>query len=94
MTSKGFAMQNITYNIIYESGVASDAHIFSLNQISEDTRRTCFMRRWWSRRSGSGFSVFAFPTPADEIKRFAPVVRDVKLVYPDNWDVIDKWTLF
>ena len=74
---------------------ASDAHIFSLNQINEDTASDLLYAQMVVEAKWLGdFPVFAFPTPADEIKRYAPLYEDVKLVYPDNWDMIDKVNAF
>ena len=74
---------------------ASDAHIFSFNQISEDTASDLLYAQMVVEAKWLGdFPIFAFPTPADELKRCAPLFEDVKLVYPDNWDVIDKVDAF
>ena len=64
---------------------ASDAHIFSFNQMGEDTASDLLYAQMVVEAKWLGdFPVFAFPTLADEIKRFAPLYEDVKLVYPDN----------
>lgn len=73
----------------------SDAHIFSRNQISTDTASDLLYAQMVVEAKWLGdFPVFAFPTPDDEIKRFAPLYEDVKLVYPDNWSVVDKVDAF
>ena len=94
-TYQGSAMQILHTSSFMNQEFASDAHIFSLNQISEDTASDLLYAQMVVEAKWLGdFPVFAFPTPADKLKRYAPLYEDVKLVYPDNWDVIDKVDAF
>ena len=88
-------MQILHTTTFMDQEFASDAHIFSVNQISKDTASDLLYAQMVVEAKWLGdFPVFAFPAPADELKRCTPLFEDVKLVYPDDWGVIDEVNAF
>ena len=88
-------MQILHTTSFLDQEFASNAHIFSTDQISEDTASDLLYAQMVVEAKWLGdFPVFAFSPHADEIARCAPLYEDVKLVYPDNWDVIDNVNAF
>ena len=88
-------MQILHTTTFMDQEFASDAHIFSVNQISKDTASDLLYAQMVVEAKWLGdFPVFAFPAPADELKRCTPLFEDVKLVYPDDWGVIDDVNAF
>ena len=88
-------MQILHTTTFMDQEFASDAHIFSVNQISKDTASDLLYAQMVVEAKWLGdFPVFAFPAPADELKRYTPLFEDVKLVYPDDWGVIDDVDAF
>lgn len=72
----------------------SDAHIFSAIPIGRDIISDLLYAQLVAEAQWlEEFPVFAF-APDDRITHSAQLFEDVKLVYPDDWGVIDKTNAF
>ena len=73
----------------------SDAHIFSATPIGRDTVSDLLYAQLVAEAKWlNEFPVFAFVTSGAELKHFAPLYEGVRLVYPEDWSLIDNADAF
>ena len=73
----------------------SDAHIFSATPIGRDTVSDLLYAQLVAEAKWlEEFPVFAFVTGESELKHYAPLYEDVRLVYPEDWSLIDNVDAF
>ncbi|MDE0044028.1 MAG: hypothetical protein OXT74_18435 [Candidatus Poribacteria bacterium] len=87
-------MQIIHTTSFVNQTFASDAHIFSPYPVSRDTVNDLLFAQLVVEAKWLGdFPAFIVPWQ-DGIRDFTPLFEDVRLIYPESWDIIDKSKAF
>ena len=73
---------------------ATDAHIFSSHPVSRDVLSDLLFGQLVVEAQWLGeYPAFIIPW-RDEIQHFTTLFEDVRLIYPESWDIIDKSNAF
>lgn len=87
-------MQILHTSSFLEQSFASDAHIISVNRISRNQASDLLYAQFVVEAHWlSGFPCIVFQS-SEPPRHFAPLFEDVKLIYADDWDLLDKSDAF